>query len=58
MESMADSYRVLVEKHEGNISFGRSARRWKDSIKMDVNKIKRENVLFIWLMLGSSGGLL
>jgi len=32
-------YRVLVGKPEGKRPFGRSRRRWKDNIKMDLQEV-------------------
>src|SRR5215467_8228650 len=32
-------YRVLVGKPEGNRPLGRSRRRWKDNIKMDLQEV-------------------
>ena len=33
------AYRVLVGKPEGKKSFGRPKSRWKDNIKMDLQKV-------------------
>jgi hypothetical protein len=43
-------YRILVGKPEGNRPVGRLRRRWEDNIKMGRTG-------FIWLRIGSSGGL-
>jgi len=32
-------YRVVVEKPEGKRPFGRSRRRWEDSIKTDLQEV-------------------
>ena len=36
MEEKTGVYRVLVGKHEGKRSLGKSRRRWEDNIKMDL----------------------
>jgi len=36
---MTYAYRVLVRKPEGKRPLGRSRRRWKDDIKMDLQKV-------------------
>jgi hypothetical protein len=50
-------YRVLVGKPEGKKPLGRPRRRWKDNIKMDLQKVgwwvwtgSR------WLRIGTGGG--
>ena len=37
-------YRVLVGKPEGRRPLGRTRRRWKDNIKMDVQEVGCEGV--------------
>jgi len=37
-----DTYGALVRKHEGKRHFGRSKRRWKDNIKMDLRERRWE----------------
>jgi hypothetical protein len=34
-----DVYRVLVGENEGKRPLGRSRRRWKDNIKMDLQEV-------------------
>jgi len=36
---MTDAYRVLVGKGEGKRPLERHRRRWKDDIKMDLQKV-------------------
>jgi hypothetical protein len=38
MREMRDSYKILVTKPEGKRLFGRIRHRWKDNIKMILNK--------------------
>jgi hypothetical protein len=39
--------------------FGRPRRKWEDTIKMDLREIGKEAYTgFIWLRLGTGGGLL
>jgi len=46
-------YRVLVEKPEGRRLLGRSSRRWKDNIKMDLQKVGCEGIDCIDLAHGT-----
>jgi hypothetical protein len=39
MGEMRNAYRNVVGKPEGKRPLGRSRRRWKDNIKMDVREI-------------------
>jgi hypothetical protein len=39
MGERRDAYRVLVGKHEGKRSLGRSRHRWDDNIKMDLQEL-------------------
>jgi hypothetical protein len=51
--------KIYVEKYETDRPLGRPRRSWKDDIKVDLNNIGCEDVDgFIWLRLGSSGGLM
>jgi hypothetical protein len=52
------AYRILVGRPEGRIPFGRPRRRWEDNIKMDLQEEGWEGVDWIWLRLGTGGGLL
>jgi hypothetical protein len=52
-------YRVLVGKPEGKRPLERPRRRWEDGIKTDLREIGWEVWSgFIWLRIGTSGGLL
>jgi hypothetical protein len=52
-------YRVLLGRPEGNRPLGRSRRRWKDNIKLDLREIGIVGRIgFGWLRIGSSGVLL
>jgi hypothetical protein len=39
MGEMRNAYKILVENPEGKRPFGRSRRRWKDNIRMDLLEI-------------------
>jgi hypothetical protein len=55
------AYKVLVGKPEGKRPFGRTMRRWKDGIKMNLGKIGWGGggwSVFIWFLIGTDGGLL
>jgi hypothetical protein len=49
------AYKILIGKLEGKRPLGRPRRRWVDNIKMDL---KRDRMGWIWLRIGTSGGLL
>jgi hypothetical protein len=36
---MRNAYKILVGKHEGDRSLGRTRSRWEDNIRMDVREI-------------------
>jgi hypothetical protein len=42
-----NTYRILVGKPKGKISFGRPRRRWVDNIKMDLKEIGWDGVDWI-----------
>jgi hypothetical protein len=46
-------YRILMGNPEGKRPLGRLRCRWVDSIKMDLREMG-----WIWLRIGTSGGLL
>jgi hypothetical protein len=49
---------ILVGKLEGNRPLGRPRRRWVDNIKMDLRLAGVVWTGFIWLRIGTNGGLL
>jgi hypothetical protein len=49
MGSMKNAYRILVGKSEGKRLLGRPRRRWEDNIIMELRKIGRGNVNWIYL---------
>jgi hypothetical protein len=53
MREKRNAYRILLGKPEGKRPLGRPKRRWVDNIKMDLRGIG-----WIWLTIGTSGGLL
>jgi hypothetical protein len=56
---MINAYIVfLVGKTKGKRSFERLRRRWEYIIKMDLMKVGKVWTGFIWLRIGTGGGLL
>jgi hypothetical protein len=55
MAERRDAYRILVGKPEGKSLLGRPRHRWVDNIKMDLT---HNGLDFMWLRIGTSGGLL
>jgi hypothetical protein len=55
---MRSFYKVLVRKPEGKRSLGRHRRRLEDNIRKDLREIGNLSTGFIWLRIGTSGGLL
>jgi hypothetical protein len=53
-----NAYKMLSGKPEGIKLRGRSRGRWENIIKMDIKSIVRMRIGFVWLRMGSSGGLL
>jgi hypothetical protein len=49
MGAIRNAYKILVGKLEWKIPFGRPRRRWKDNIRMDLEKIGWESVDWIHL---------
>jgi hypothetical protein len=58
MGETRNACRILVGMPEGKRPLGRPRRRWVDSIKMDLGEIGWDGVDWIWLRIGTSGGLL
>jgi hypothetical protein len=54
----SNAHRLLVGKPEGKRPTGRPRRRWVDNIKMDLREDWMGWIGFIWLRIGTSGGLL
>jgi hypothetical protein len=52
-----NAYWILVGNTEVKIPLGRPRRRWVDNIKMDLSEIGWDGMRFIWLRIGTSGGL-
>jgi hypothetical protein len=56
MVEKRNPYRILLRKPEGKRPLGRKRRRCVHNIKMDLEEMVR--IGFIWLRIGTSGGLL
>jgi hypothetical protein len=53
------AHRILVARPEGRRPLGRPRRRWKATIKMDLQEVGWEAWTGLsWLMIGTGGGLL
>jgi hypothetical protein len=49
----------LIGKPKGKSSLGRPKNGWEVNIKMDLMEVQLEVwIVFIWLRIGTSGGLL
>jgi hypothetical protein len=54
-----NAYRILMGKSEGKRRLGRQRYRRANSIKIDLREIGWDGMIgFIWLEIGTSGGLL
>jgi hypothetical protein len=54
-----NEYRIFILKREGKIPLGRRRLRWEDNIQIHFREIRgRVWIGFIWLRIGTSGGLL
>jgi hypothetical protein len=59
MGEIRNKYKIVVQKPEGTVPIGRFRHRWKCNIKMNLKEIlERFCTEFIWLKIGSNGGLL
>jgi hypothetical protein len=59
MGEKRSAYRILVGRPEGRRPLGRPRRRWKDNIKMDLQKWNGWAWTGLsWLRIGTDGGLL
>jgi hypothetical protein len=50
-------YRTSVGKPEGKRPLGRPKCRWVNNIKINLIEIGRDDMDWIWLRIGTSGGL-
>jgi hypothetical protein len=55
-----NAYNILVRKPEERKTLGRPRRRWADNIRIDLrgSRVGKLWTTFIWLSIGTSGGLL
>jgi hypothetical protein len=51
-------YRSVVKKSEAERPLGRPRRRWEDNFKIDVKQNWMTSTGFVWLKVGTGGGLL
>jgi hypothetical protein len=47
MGEIRNAYKIFIGKAEEKRSFGRTRRRWKDNIRMDVREIGWERVYWM-----------
>jgi hypothetical protein len=47
MGEMRNTYKFVVRKYKGKISFGRPKRRWQGNVRMDLSEIGWEIV--VWM---------
>jgi hypothetical protein len=52
------AYRALVGKPEGRRPLGKPRGRWEYNIKMDLREVGWGSMDWIWLRIGTGGGLL
>jgi hypothetical protein len=57
MKEMRNTYKISVGKPEGKGPVERTRRRWKFNIKRILKKDVRVWAGFIWLGIGTTGGL-
>jgi hypothetical protein len=57
-EEKRNACRILVGKPEEKRPLGRPRRRWVDNNKMDLRDVGWGGMDWIWLRIGTSGGLL
>jgi hypothetical protein len=57
MGALKNAYRIFVGEPEGKRPLGRPRRRLLNNIKMDLRKDWMVWIGFIWLRIGTSGGL-
>jgi hypothetical protein len=55
MGEMRSAYSILVGRPKGKRTLGRPKLRWEDNIRMNLRE--RGWTGFIWLRIGSSGGI-
>jgi hypothetical protein len=60
MQDMRNEYKCLVGKPARKRPLERSRHRWEDNVRLDLTEIgwKCEWIEYIWLGIGTSGGLL
>jgi hypothetical protein len=58
MVGLRSPHRGSVRKPEGKRQLGRTRRRWDVILKGIINSVKRACTAFIWLRIGTNGGLL
>jgi hypothetical protein len=57
MGEKRNAYMILVGKPEGKRPLGRPRHRWDSSIKMDFREIGWGGMDWLWLRIGTSGGV-
>jgi hypothetical protein len=49
MGEMKSAYKLFIGKNEGKVALGRSRRKWKDNIRMDLRETRWKVVDWIHL---------
>jgi hypothetical protein len=57
MGKTRNAYEILVGKPEGKRPLGKPRRRWEDNTRMDLKESGKLWTGFIWLRIGTTGGL-
>jgi hypothetical protein len=55
---MTNSYKIFIGRPEGKRLLGEPKHRWEDNIEMDPKETGMMWTGFIWLRIGTCGGLL
>jgi hypothetical protein len=57
MGEKRNAYKILVGKPEGKTK-GRPRRKWVDNIKIDLREVGWDGRDWIWLRIGTGGGVM
>jgi hypothetical protein len=57
MGEMRNIYKILVGKLEGTIPLEKYRHKYQYNIRLDLKQVEKSWTVFVWLRLGTSGGL-